>query len=179
MPFTVDTFRSRLEFGGARQNLFEVLIPFPAAANSTVPSDQISFMCKAASLPPENLGLIQVPYFGRFIKIPGDRTFPEWTVRIINDEDFGIRDTFEQWSNALNGHYSNLRDPTALLMSGYAGNATVMQYGKTGDVIKEVSLIGVWPQVVTPIELAWDANDQIEEFQVTLQYQWTESNTSS
>jgi hypothetical protein len=185
MPFTVENFRSKLQFGGARQNLFEVIMPFPAVSGGQAQTEFFSFMCKAASLPPEEISVISVPYFGRQIKVPGDRTFPEWSVTVINDEGFELRDTFERWSNAINGHFNNLRNPAAIFAaadgagaSGYSTTATVIQYGKRGDVIKEYDMVGLWPSAVTPQDLAWDANDQIEEFQVTLQYQWWEARTT-
>lgn len=178
MPFTVNEFRSRLKYGGARQNLFEVIVPFPAVSQGTAQTQFFSFMCKSASLPPEDIGVIPVPYFGRTIKVPGDRTFPDWTVNVINDEGFELRDVFERWHNALNGHFNNLRDSAARFTNDYQVNATIIQYGKTGDVIKEYDMIGVWPSAVSAIDTAWDANDQIEEFQVTFQYQWWESRTT-
>ena len=178
MAFTPDTFRAKLQYGGARQNLFEVILPFPLVSQGSAQTEQFSYMCKAASLPPEELGVIPVPYFGRQIKLPGDRTFPEWTVTVINDESFNLRDVFETWSNALNGHYSNLRLPLALFMSDYAANVTIYQYGKTGAVIKEYDMIGMWPSAVSQIDTAWDTNDQIEEFQVTMQYQWWTARTT-
>ena len=178
MPFTVNDFRAKLRYGGARQNLFEVILPFPAISG-LANTELFSFMCKAASLPPEEVGVIPVPYFGRQIKVPGDRTFPEWQVTVINDEGFELRDTFESWSNAINGHYSNLRNPAAQETFGYQVNATVVQYGKIGDVIKEYDMIGVWPSAITQIDLAWDTDNQIEDFQVTLQYQWWENRVTS
>jgi len=178
MAFTVQDFRSRLQFGGARQNQFQVLMPFPAVSGGTSKSELFTFMAKGSSIPGEEVGIIRVPYFGRTITVPGDRVFQEWTIKVINDEDFGIRDVFEQWSNAINGHFSNLRDGAAKLTQGYQIDATVMQYGKTGDVIKEYDMIGCWPASVSPIELGWDQNDQIEEFDVTFAYQWWESRTT-
>jgi hypothetical protein len=179
MPFTVNDFRAKLQYGGARQNLFEVRLPFPPVSQGTSNTEQFAFMCKAASLPPEEVGVIAVPYFGRSIKVPGDRTFPEWQVTVINDEGFELRDTFERWSNAINGHFSNLRDPAAQFTSGFMVNASVLQYNKIGDVIKEYDMIGLWPSAVTQIDLGWDQNDTIEDFQVTLQYAWWESTTTA
>lgn len=178
MPFTVNDFRAKLQFDGARQNLFEVLLPFPAVSGGSSQTELFSFMCKAASLPPEEMGVVVVPYFGRQIKVTGDRTFPEWSVTIINDEGFEIRNVFEAWSNALNGHLNNLRDPAAKNSAGYKVNATINQYGKTGDVIKEYDMIGIWPSAVTPIETSWEADNQIEEFQVQLQYDWWEGSST-
>jgi hypothetical protein len=187
MPFTVADFYAKLKYGGARQNLFEVILPFPTVTGGLGQSSLFTFMCKSSNpgLPGEDVTPIAVPYFGRQIKVPGDRTFPEWTVTVINDQGFELRDTFEKWSNAINGHYNNLRNPAALRSStegggsGYSANATIIQYGKIGDVLKEYDMIGVWPSNISGIDLAWDANDQIEEFSVTFQYQWWESRSSS
>jgi hypothetical protein len=179
MAFTVQDFRSRLVFGGARANLFEVILPFPVVSGGVQNGELFSFMCKAASLPGSEVGTITVPYFGRQIKVPGDRQFPQWDVTIINDEGFQLRDTFERWMNALNSHFGNLRDPQAKTTGGYQVDATVRQYGKTGDIIKEYDMIGCWPSSVTPIDTTWDQNESIEEFQVTFQYQWWESNTTT
>lgn len=178
MPFTVNDFKSNLKYQGTKQNLFQVSLSFPPISQATSQNGLFSFMCKAASLPPEEVGVVPVPYFGRQIKVPGDRTFPEWQVTIINDEGFEIRDAFETWSNAINGHFSNLRNPAAQLSPGFQVNATVQQFGKIGDVIKEYDMIGAWPSAVTQIDLAWDANDQIEDFQVTFQYDFWEARTT-
>jgi hypothetical protein len=178
MAFTVNDFRAKLQYGGTRQNLFEVLLPFPAVSGGASQQEYFAFMCKAASLPGEELGTIVVPYFGRQIKVPGDRTFPEWSVTVINDEDFVIRNTFEMWSNAINGHYSNLRLPAALLTNGYKINASVIQYGKIGDVIMEYDMNGMWPAAVAPIDVSWESVGQIEDFQVSFQYDWWESRST-
>lgn len=179
MAFTVQNFRSRLFSGGARANLFEVLLPFPAVSGGSRVNEQFTFMCKAASLPGSEIGTISVPYFGRQIKVPGDRQFPEWSVTVINDEGFELRDTFEQWMNSLNSHFGNLRSQNAATTDQYQVDATIRQFGKTGEIIKEYDMVGAWPSSVTPIETDWGPSDQIEEFQVTFQYQWWESNTTS
>ena len=178
MPFTVQDFRSKLKYGGTRNNLFEVVVPFPAVSGGAAQTEFFSFMCKAASLPGEELGIINVAYFGRTIKVPGDRSFPEWQLRVINDEGFEVRNVFEQWSNALNGHFNNLRDPAAKATTGYQVDATIKQYGKTGDVIKEYDMIGCWPSAVGPIEVSWEQDNAIEEFDVTMAYQWWTASTT-
>lgn len=180
MAFNVRDFYAKLKYGGARQNLFEVVMTFPPALGQSGQNGQFSFMCKAASLPGEEIGVIPVPYFGRSIKVPGDRTFPEWQTTVIIDEDFKLRDAFEIWHNRLNAHEANVRDPALLLAPNYTTTVTVLQYGKTGadNVIKEYDLIGAWPSSVSPQETAWDANDQIQEMQVTWQYQWWEARTT-
>ena len=176
MAFNVPTFRSKLIADGARQNLFEITLPFPAVSGAASQTQYLAFMCKAASLPPEEIGVVPVPYFGRQIKVPGNRTFPEWSMTVINDEGFLLRNAFEKWSNALDGHVGNLRNPAALIgPNGYAVDITINQYGKTGNQIMQYVLRNAWPSAVSPQDLAWDANDQIQEFQVTIQYDYWEN----
>lgn len=180
MAFNIATFRSKLIADGARQNLFEVALTFPGYAGHGTATSNLTFMCKAASLPPEEVGVVSVPYFGRAIKVPGNRTFPEWSITVINDETFDIRGAFEAWSGGINTHVANVRNTQALIgPGGYAVDATVTQWGKTGQsAIAVYTLRNAWPSAVSPQDLAWDANDQLEEFQVTMQYDyWENANT--
>jgi hypothetical protein len=176
MPaFNIQNFRAALVRDGARQNLFEVDITFPGAAAAAPGTAQsnFTFFCKAASLPPEEIGVVPVPYFGRQIKVPGNRTFPEWSLTVINDETFDVRAAFESWSNGINAHLANVRAPNAITSTGYASSPTVIQWSKDGTTqVAKYQLINAWPSAVSPQDLAWDANDQIEEFQVTMQYDY-------
>ena len=99
----ITEFRSRLSGGGARANLFEVEIAFPEelVIDLNLVTDKVPFLVKAAEIPASNLGNIPVPYRGRVLPVAGDRTFDPWTVTIINDTDFIIRDAMEKWSNCL------------------------------------------------------------------------------
>ncbi len=179
MAFDITAFTAQFQNSGARANMFEVVMPFPALTGGTGQTALFSFMCRASSIPGEDLGTIVVPYFGRQLKFPGDRVFQDWTVTVINDENFAIRDVFERWSNALNGHLSNLRNPAAISKASYAVDATILQYGKTGSVIKEYDMINAWPTAVTPIDLDWAANDTIQEFQVNFALDFWAARTTS
>jgi hypothetical protein len=160
--------RSQLVYGGARQNLFQVRINNPANASGDL---KTPFMVQAAQIPESQLGVIPVFYFGRQMKLAGDRTFGDWTVTIINDEDFLIRNAMEEWSNRINRLERNVRD-----INRYKTNATVIQYAKDGTPIREYRFDGIFPSVISPIELDWGNQDQIESFQVTFTYDyWTVS----
>jgi len=178
MPFNVQEFRSQLQMGGARNTLFEVVLPFPGYAGGSASSQKLAFMCKSSQIPPQDIGFIEVPYFGRKIKVAGDRTFPEWQITIINDEDFIVRDAFERWHNALNYHVANLRAQQAATLIQYQVDAKVTQYAKTGEPLKVYTFVGVFPTNIGAIDLGWDTTDQIEEFPVTLQYQWWNTDTT-
>lgn len=171
MAFNVNEIRSQLTLGGARNTLFQVQIQNPA---NSVADIKVPFMVRAAQIPSSDLGTIEVPYFGRKIKLAGDRTFGEWTVTVINDEDFLIRNAMEQWSNQINSLRGNLRTFGASSPSLYKTNAQVTQYSKTGVPIRIYTFNGIYPSNIAPIDLDWNATDSIEEFTITFQYDWWE-----
>lgn len=183
MPFRVQDFRSALVEDGARPNLFQCSLIFPLFArqpNATGAQEKVTFMARAAQLPGSTVNQIVQPYFGREVKFAGNRTFQDWTITIINDEDFVIRNAFENWLNGLNSHVRNVR--TAAFMTaldGYQRDAAITQYGKDGDIIKFYKFVGMFPIDLSPIEVDWASNDTIEEFSVTFAYQWWESNTTA
>ena len=175
MAFNVAEFRSNLIGDGARPNLFEVSMPFPAFSQPANAQQKLTFMCKTAQLPGSTLGVVPVQYFGRELKFVGNRTFADWTITVINDEDFAVRNAFERWMNGINSHALNVRNPAALTPSSYTVDGLVTQFAKNGDSIKRYKFIGLFPTDVTPIDVDWGSNDTIEEFTVNLSYQWWES----
>lgn len=170
MAFNINDFSSALKFGGARNSLFQVQItnPINGAADAIVP-----FMVKGAEIPASTVGTIEVPYFGRQIKLPGNRTYAEWTPTIINDEDFAIRNALEQWSNSINSFQGNVTTAGGSAPTLYKSNAQVTQYSKTGEVLRVYNFVGLYPSEVSTIELAWD-NEGIEEYTATFQYDYWE-----
>jgi hypothetical protein len=172
MAFSVNEFRSQMTGDGARPNLFEVSMPFPAFASPANAQTKLTFMCKTAQLPGSTVGVVPVNYFGRELKFVGNRTFADWTISVINDEDFIVRNAFERWMNGINSHNFNVRNPLALAPLGYSVDSDITQFGKQGNVLKKYRFIGVYPTDITPIDVDWGSNDTIEEFSVTLSYQW-------
>jgi hypothetical protein len=189
MPFNVQEFRAQMVHDGARPNLFRCTLTFPTLAiNSTFgtgfatgqsASEKFTFMARAAQLPGDTVNQVPMNYFGRELKFAGNRTFPEWTVTVINDEDFIIKNAFEKWMSGMNSHAGNIRNTSFISGDGgYQQDGRVIQYGKTGDIIKTYNFIGMFPIDISPIELDWGANDTIEEYAVTFAYQWWESDTT-
>lgn len=170
MTFNINDMKNELKFGGARPNLFSVQIEFPRGIG--IPSDaerDTTFKVQSAQIPPATIGIIQVPYFGRFMKLAGDRTYPGWQVNVINDEDFKIRHAMELWSNAINELAGNKRK-TQVSRNDYKKTATVTQYGKTGSPIRTYKFEGIFPVQVGDIALDWANVDQIEVFPVLFEY---------
>jgi|TARA_B100001250_G_scaffold14551_1_gene12725 hypothetical protein len=174
---TISNFKAALIGGGARPNLFEVeLTTLPAGISWD--ADNFRYMCKAAQLPASTIAQIDVPFRGRIFKVAGDRTIDQWSVTIINDENFRIRNAMEQWVDLIAKLDNNLgaTDPTA-----YMTNAKVFQLGRgsspnsttnAGDantVLKEYEFIDIFPTNVAAIDLSYDSSDAIEEFTVDFQ----------
>jgi len=176
---TISDFKGALIGGGARPNLFEVeLTTLPAGISWN--SSDFSYMCKAATLPASNIANIDIPFRGRIFKVAGDRTIEPWTVTIINDENFNLRNAFEEWADLIASLERNMgaTDPEA-----YMVNAKVYQLGRgstpnsksnsgtSNSVLKEYEFFNIWPSAVAAIDLSYDSTDTIEEFTVDFQVQ--------
>ena len=178
---TISDFKSRLLGGGARSNLFEVeLTTLPSSVTLPWQAERFSFLCKAAQMPAMTIANIDVPFRGRVFKVAGDRTFDVWTVTVINDEDFMLRNAFEQWMDQISKLSNNLG---ATEPASYMTDATVYQLGRgstkssrdsTGEsnaVLKEYKFIDIFPTAISAIDLSYDTGDAIEEFTVDFQVQ--------
>ena len=133
-------------------------------------------MCIRDRLPGSTLGQIVVPFRGRQLKMAGDRTFDVWTVTIINDTDFAIRNSMERWMNGMNAHSANtgLTTPVA-----YEADLLVEQLDRSGETIKKYTFRGSYPQDMSAIDLSYATNDEIERFTITFAYQYYETDTTS
>jgi len=169
---TISNFKSKLTGGGARANLFEVVLTFPDAAQ---PDQEVlekaRFLVKGANMPASNVSPIEVPFRGRTLKIAGDRSFESWTVTVINDADFAIRSAFERWMNTIN----RVSDNTGLTNpADYQADAYVYQLDRDGSTLRSYRFYDTFPTQVGPIELSYDAQG-IQEFTVELQVQYWEA----
>ena len=185
---TLRDFKSKLAGGGARPNLFEASInSFPTAISDAWDNSSESeggafkFLCKSTALPASNLGSIEIPFRGRTLKVAGDRTFDDWTVTIINDEDFRLRTAFERWSNVM----SQLDDATGVTNpTSYMTDAFIQQLGRgpevgaatnnggNSSILRSYKFFDVFPVTVGEIALSYDTTDALEEFDVTFRYQY-------
>lgn len=183
MAFNVNDFRSKMSYDGARPNLFEVYMTIPTGVggdgvDASQAQREMQFKVKAAQLPGSTIGVVPVYYFGRELKFPGNRTFSDWTVTIINDEDFVARNALESWMSAINAHKENRRKSSYVKPIDYSRDALVVQWGKDGNEKKSYLFSGMFPVDISPIDLDWGSNDSIEEFSVTFAYQYWSSNTT-
>jgi len=166
----IHEFTSQFRHGGARSTLFRVDITNPVAGEA---DGLVPFMVKSASHPTWTTTELQVPYMGRQLYYSGHRTVEPWTTTVINDEDFKVRNAIEAWQNAINRQQENVRDFASPSDAEYKTVGKIFQYSKIGQITREYSLIGLWPQNVSAIDLAWD-NDSIQEYSVTWRFDYFE-----
>tara|TARA_B100001094_G_scaffold242407_1_gene238412 strand:- start:115 stop:708 length:594 start_codon:yes stop_codon:yes gene_type:complete len=172
---SISDFKSALVGGGARPNLFEVELTTLPDGVTGWDAETFRFMCKATALPAQNIAAIDIPFRGRIFKVAGDRTIDNWSVTVINDESFLLRNAFENWTQQIADLSTNIG---ATLPESYMTNAKVFQLGRgstkssensSGErnvVLKEYEFVDVFPINVSAIDLSYDTGDTIEEFTV-------------
>ena len=169
----VYAFISELKGGGARTNLMRCAIGGSDATQSFA-SGSFSYMCKASNIPGSTLTPIEVPYFGRNVKVAGEsREFAPLTTTVVNDEDLGIYKNFVGWFEKFNAAQSN--KATKALYSArakYTTTVTLQMFKKDGDVDQEWTFKGAWPSNMSAIDLNWDTVNTIQEFTVDWQYDY-------
>lgn len=161
----IDQFRAQLVGGGARPSQFQVMLTFPTWVQSEYPGVAVnsSFLIKTASLPASNIQPIDVPFRGRVAKIAGERTFENWNVIIMNDNNFLIRNALEFWSKGILNHATT---NGRIEPRSYIADLTVDQLDRNDEVLKQYKFYNCYPQTVSEIQLDYGNIAQIEEFQV-------------
>jgi hypothetical protein len=172
--FNATAFRSQLKGDVARPNLFKVSVTFPNETGDA--SRKFTFTCRSSQLPSMQIGQVIVPYFGRTIKFAGDRQFEDFAVRVINDEDYTVRENFERWQNDLDivNHGSDRKErltDDSDRRKHYA-TVTVTHYSKGGRALKSYTLHNAFPYVVEGVGLDWQENDTAMEYGVVFAYDY-------
>ena len=162
---SVNNFVNALKGGGARANQFRA--SFPALDGS---SGLMEFMARGAQIPAVTMGEVTVPYRGRQVFLPGDRTYDAWTITVFNDSGFTIRGALENWQNQI----QDIGASTTARLEGMSvyRNAEVLHLGRNGELLRRYNLFNCWPTTVDAIDLAFDTNDAIEEFGVTFRFNY-------
>ena len=163
----IEEFKARLGAGGARPNQFRVSLAFPGYVTGVDPS--YSLLVTGAALPASNVNPAIIQYRGREIKLAGERIFDPWTITVVNDSNFSLRQPFEQWMNGLN----NREDNTGILTpSQYQADIVVEHLDRNDEALTggTYTLKNAFPINMSEIALQYAQNDIFEEFTVTFQY---------
>ena len=173
----INEFKSRLRGGGARANQFKVTLPFPGYASVGGETSDLSFLCTATGIPGQDIPMVTVNFRGRQLKLAGDsRTFGDWSMTILNDTDFKIYRAFERWMNGMNNMTDNegLTNPLDYQVDGF-----IDHLDRDGNSIKQYTFRGVFPTTLGDIALDYGTANAVESFDVTLSYQWFETDTTT
>jgi len=177
--FNVEDFKAKLQYGGARPNLFKIEITTWGGQQTLdgALGEKMSYLAKASSLPASTVAKIPVNFRGRIINVAGDRSFEDWTVTFYNDNDFSIRNKFEEWMHSyMNAHVGNI-GPTE--PNQYKADMSVHQLTKDGETAKIYKFVGAFPTSVASIGLDFGTENSIEEFEVTFAYDyWVDSSNN-
>ena len=191
MAFNINEFKNALGGGGARSSLFEVQLTFPKSLTTSVdgvsdlfaielePAERtLTFMCKTASIPSATVTTVDIPFMGRKVSCVGTRTFEPWAITIINDENFLVRKAFEVWMAAMNGHSTNMKGGSVSSSPiSYQTDAVVKQFSQgvnqyKGKPLRVYKFINIFPTELSSIDLNWENENTVEEFSVTLKYDY-------
>ena len=173
----ISEFKSRLQGGGARANQFKVTLPFPGYASVGGETSDLSFLCTATGIPGQDIPMVTVNFRGRQLKLAGDsRTFADWSLTVLNDTDFKLYRAFERWMNEINNMTDNegLTNPVDYQVDGF-----IDHLDRDGNSIKQYSFKGVFPTTLGDIALDYSTANAVEAFDVTLSYQWFETDTTT
>jgi len=174
--FNINAFRESLN-SGSKANLFRCEISgLPAGVDdpeNIFGDGRFSFLCRSAAIPAYSLGIIEVPFRGRRIKVPGDRVYTEWTVTVINDEDQGIRKAFDNWLAFINN--PDGEEAIRETNEDYRCTIVINHLKADGTLSRVYNLYDAFPTDVSAIDLSYDTTDAIQEFTVTFQYHYLDA----
>lgn len=159
---SVDQFKNQLLNGGARANYF--LVSGPAVGGA-----DFSYLCRAASIPAATVAEVPVTTpGGRKIVLAGDRTFEAWNITVYNDTQMIMRRRFEAWQ-AQCAAFDNPLGADPLDAYGKS-DWVVTQLSRSGQAMRSYQFFNMWPSSLGSIELTFDEQTSIEQFECTMSY---------
>ena len=179
------SFKGKIGYG-IRPNLFMVQVTNLEA--NLAESDKVNgsdadftFLCRSAGIPASTIGTVEVPFRGRVIKLPGDRTFESWTITVMADESMEVRGYFEKWMEKLNKHengagYTEDFASTLKVSQLARGTSTSDALKDPHSVVRSYDFYNAFPTNIAQIDLSYDNNNTIAEYTVEFQYDWWEAN---
>ena len=161
MTFSITDFNNQYTGDYARGNLFEVYIDGL--------TDQSKMFVKAGSLPAAQIGMIEIPYQNRKLKIPGDRTFGDWEATIIQDEGYVLRTALLNWQAAMTG-FSSFTSTAGVSTSHR--KIEIQPFNRDGTPSGHKANVYGWPMTIAAVPLDWTTADAIQEYSVTFSISW-------
>jgi len=170
----VDNFKTYLPGAGARPNLFEVDL------KETVSGMDTEFWVKAGQIPGSTIAILPVNHGGRVLKIPGLRTFDDWTCTVINDENMSIKRAMISWMMEMAGDMDGERGVEETNTGGdvyKTQDITIKQYDQEGILTQTYTMHEAWPNAIADTPVDW-GTDGLQEFTLTFSYDYWSHKTT-
>ena len=167
MAIDIEFLKSNLKMP-ARPTLFDVEISGPAV--SKFDGGRFKFTCKAASLPQDTIGKIEVPFHGRKVPYAGDRNYADWNTTIIMDNSWDIYRKLVKWKASYNDPEMNVAMYND--MNAYKCDGFITSYMPNGNVALRLKIVGLFPYDIQQLELSWETTDTTADLNVTWMYDY-------
>ena len=152
----------------ARSNKYRLSFTWPSGLTGESDLKEIDIICKAATAPQKEIGVIEVWNQGRKLVLPGDTTFDNaWSVDFYLGEDHKFRYDMIKWQNACDNFHKNIHSgkPEEVF-----ADLKLEQLDSAGNVSAKYTLHGCFPTVVGEISYGDDSENTPVEFNVTFGY---------
>lgn len=148
----------------AKTNMYKLV--FQGENGAVIPTG-LDIRAKGAQLPTADIGVMEIPYKGRKIKIPAERSFAEWTVTIMETAEMGVRRQFEKWMSVMDAEDQIKRNTAAL-----STIQVVLLKPDNATPAITYTLYGAFPSSLASVDLSFDEQTAPLEYSVTFQYSY-------
>jgi len=148
----------------AKTNMYKLV--FRGENGAIIPSG-LDIRAKGAQLPTAEMGIMEIPYKGRKVKIPAERSFSEWTVTVMETNDMNVRRSFEKWMSVMDAEDEIKRNTAALSTID-----VILLKGDNATPSITYTLYGAFPSSLASVDLSFDEQTAPLEYSVTFQYSY-------
>ena len=150
----------------AKTNMYKLVFePAGSFQGAAELSNLMGIRAKGSQLPTSDMGVLEIPYKGRKVKMPAERSFAEWTVTIMETEAMEVRRALERWMSQIDAEDLIKRDTGAICNI----EVHLLRGDNTTDAIV-YKLFGAFPSSLASVDLSFDEQTAPLEYSVTFQY---------
>lgn len=150
----------------AKTNMYKLIFRQGGDGSAIIPSG-LEIRAKGAQLPTSDIGVMEIPYKGRKIKIPAERSFAEWTVTIMETAEMGVRKSLEKWMSVMDAEDQVKRNTASL-----CNIEVVLLKPDNESPSITYELFGAFPSSIASVDLSFDEQTAPLEYSVTFQYSY-------
>lgn len=179
MAFNITDFRNSYTNTGepASPAYYEVYIIGNPTITNTNPNnkfeDFIKYRCISCTMPGIQVNTIDRSTYGPISKIATGVSFQDTTFSFIVSEDMSELRYFSYWmafiSNTIEGNDVNTLNNVEYY-NNYVAKVIIKQFGKSGNLIRNIELLDAYPTNISAVSLGWDLSNEIIRLDITMTY---------